>query len=112
FVFHNENAIRTRGPVGGLGSVDKEHTPTWALEGGREGSANYAEVIRRDGRREIYAVVTALTVNNGDVIRIHTASGGGYGDPRKRSRDKVLEDLKNGFISAEVATEVYGVTIS
>lgn len=85
-----------------------KHRP-WALEGGREGSANYAEVIRRDGKREIYAVVTALTVNNGDVIRIHTASGGGYGDPRKRSKDKVLEELKNGYITMEQARDVYGL---
>jgi N-methylhydantoinase B len=87
-----------------------KHRP-WALEGGREGSPNYAEVIRSDGRREIFAVVTALTVNRGDVIRIHSASGGGYGDPTKRSRAKVLEDLKNGFISIEVARDIYGVTV-
>ena len=87
-----------------------KHKP-WSLGGGKEGSSNYAEVIRKDGRREKYAVVTALTVNKDDVIRIHTASGGGYGSPKKRSRDKVLQDLKNGFISAEQAREVYGVKV-
>ena len=54
----------------------------WALAGGEEGSANYAEVIRPDGSVERHAVVTALTVNEGDVIRIHTGNGAGYGDPR------------------------------
>ena len=48
-----------------------KHQP-WPLDGGREGSPNYAEVIRADGTVEEYAVVTALTVNEGDVIRIHT----------------------------------------
>jgi N-methylhydantoinase B len=86
-----------------------KHRP-WSLEGGKEGSPNYVEIIRKNGKREKYAVVTALTVNKDDVIRIHTASGGGYGDPRKRPREKVLEDLKNGHITAGQARDVYGVT--
>jgi N-methylhydantoinase B len=85
-----------------------KHKP-WALAGGHEGSPNYAEVIRKNGEREIYAVITALTVHKDDVIRIHTASGGGYGDPKKRDRQKVLEDIKNGFVSEARAKEVHGI---
>ena len=88
-----------------------KHKP-WALEGGKEGSANYAEVIRRDSKREVYAVVTALMVNKDDVIRIHTASGGGYGDPKKRSEDRVREDVRNGFLTTEQAWKLYGVKVS
>jgi N-methylhydantoinase B len=85
-----------------------KHKP-WSLESGHEGSPNYAEVIRKNGEREIYAVVTALTVNKDDVIRIHTASGGGYGNPKKRDKQKVLEDLKNEYVSQSEAKNVYGV---
>ena len=81
----------------------------WALEGGREGSSNYVEVMRADGRREEHAVVTALEVNEGDVIRIHTANGGGYGDPRQRPRERVLDDLRNGYVDGETARTVYGL---
>jgi N-methylhydantoinase B len=84
------------------------HRP-WPLEGGREGSANYVEVIRADGSAERHAVVTALTVNEGDVIRIRTANGAGYGDPRRRGRERVLDDVSNGFVTDEVARTVYGV---
>jgi N-methylhydantoinase B len=84
------------------------HLP-WASAGGREGSPNYAEVVRADGRVEEYAVVTALEVNEGDVIRIHTGNGGGYGDPRERSPELVAEDLADGLVSAERAREVYGL---
>jgi N-methylhydantoinase B len=80
----------------------------WSIEGGREGSANVAEVIRTDGSVEEYAVVTGLTVNQGDVIRIRTANGGGYGDPRERDHGAVEDDLRNGFITPERAQEVYG----
>ncbi len=83
-----------------------KHKP-WALHGGREGSPNYAEVIRRDGSVEQYAVVTAVEVNEGDIIRIHTGSGGGHGDPHRRSRELVREDLRNGYVTDEIARSVY-----
>jgi N-methylhydantoinase B len=59
----------------------------------------------------VYSTVTSLRLYKGDVIRIYTANGGGYGDPRKRSRDKVLEDLKNGYITKEQARDVYGLEV-
>ncbi len=82
--------------------------PPWALKGGREGSPNYVEVIRADGTVEEYAVVTALEVNEGDVIRIHTGNGGGYGDPLQRAPELIRDDLRNGFLTTERAAEVYG----
>ena len=85
-----------------------KHRP-WPLAGGREGSSNYVEVIRPGGGVEEYAVVTALDVNAGDLIRIHTANGGGYGDPRRRPRELVEEDVRNGYVSEETARAVYGV---
>ena len=83
----------------------------WPLEGGREGSPNYAEVLRADGTVETHAVVTALTVNEGDVIRLHTATGGGFGDPARRARELVLDDLRNGYVSEETARTVYGFDV-
>jgi N-methylhydantoinase B len=85
--------------------------PPWPLDGGRYGSPNYVEVIRADGTVEEYAVVTALEVNAGDVIRIHTATGGGYGEPGRRRRELVLEDLRNGYVTEETARTVYGIDI-
>ena len=85
--------------------------PPWALDAGLEGSPNYVEVVRADGAVEFHAVVTALEVNENDVIRIHTGNGGGYGDPRKRPREKVLEDIKNGFLTRARASSVYGVDV-
>jgi N-methylhydantoinase B len=81
----------------------------WSLAGGLEGSRNYVELIRRGGAREEYSIATALELNQGDLIRIHTANGGGYGDPTCRRREKVLEDLKNELTSEEEAVRVYGL---
>ena len=84
-----------------------KHLP-WSAAGGLEGSPNFVEVIRADGAREEYAVVTALTVNEDDVIRIRTGNGGGYGDPRRRPREAVAADVRSGRVSPERAREVYG----
>ncbi len=83
--------------------------PPWPLEGGRAGSCNYVEVVRRDGAVERHAVVTGLALHAGDVIRIRTASGGGYGDPRGRPRELVLEDVRNELLTPEHARAVYGL---
>jgi len=47
----------------------------------------------------------------GDVITIHEAGGGGFGDPRERPIGKVVEDVMNGFVTAEAAARDYGVEI-
>jgi N-methylhydantoinase B len=53
--------------------------------------------------------VTALRVDEDDVIRIHTANGGGYGEPRRRRRELVIDDLHNGYVTKEIARSVYGL---
>jgi N-methylhydantoinase B len=46
---------------------------------------------------------------NGDVLRIISPGGGGYGNPKERDREAVRRDLREGKISAAVARDVYGV---
>ena len=83
----------------------------WPLDRGWEGAANSVEVIRANGAVEEHAVVTALEVNEGDVIRVRTANGGGYGDPGRRRRELVLEDLRNGYVTEETARTAYGLDV-
>ena len=52
--------------------------------------------------------MTALTVNEGDVIRIRTGNGGGFGDPRRRDPAAVERDVRDGFLTPERARAVYG----
>ena len=102
-----EYRVRSDGCFFTCSYTRNRHLP-WAIEGGVEGSPNVAEVIRRDGSREEYAVVTGLTVNEGDVIRIRTGNGGGFGDPRDRDRAAVEADLRNGLLTTDRAREIYG----
>jgi len=47
----------------------------------------------------------------GEVIRTIEAGGGGFGNPHERSTKKVLEDVKNGFVTVEGALADYGVKV-
>jgi len=45
-------------------------------------------------------------------MRLHMvyAGGGGYGDPAKRDKESVRDDVKNGYVSAEAAKRDYGLS--
>lgn len=47
----------------------------------------------------------------GDTVVIHEAGGGGFGDPRERSRAAVLCDVESGLVSREGALRDYGVAL-
>ncbi len=84
--------------------------PAWAMEGGREGSSNLVEFIPKTGAPVRYSFVSGLQTQEGDVIRVMTGNGGGYGDPKRRDPARVAMDIKNGLLTPERASEVYGWT--
>jgi N-methylhydantoinase B len=54
-------------------------------------------------------VVSSLTLNTDDIIRVVTATGDGWGDPMERPLELVKQDLKKGCITLEQANEYYGL---
>jgi N-methylhydantoinase B len=48
----------------------------------------------------------------GDVFRLDTPGGGGYGDPLARAPERVLSDVREGAISRETAERDYGVVLA
>ncbi len=83
--------------------------PPWGQAGGLDGSPNLVEVVRATGAVERHAVVTALPVGAGDVIRICTGNGGGYGRPSERGSERVLDDLRNGYVSRAAAAALHSI---
>jgi N-methylhydantoinase B/oxoprolinase/acetone carboxylase alpha subunit len=45
---------------------------------------------------------------NGDIIRLETSGGGGFGDAKLRAREAVARDVQLGFVSAQAAQAHYG----
>jgi N-methylhydantoinase B len=87
----------------------RDKVPPWPLKSGQPGSPNHILIVRADGETERYAVVSGLTLNTDDVIRVMTATGAGWGDPKKRPLELVKQDLRNGYITLEQANQYYGL---
>ena len=83
--------------------------PAWGLDGGMDGSPNFIEFIPKAGERKTFAAVSGLTTRKDDIIRVHTGSGGGLGDPRERDPDLVRTDVRNGLLAPDRAREIFGI---
>jgi len=55
--------------------------------------------------------IDILELGPGDVLRIGTQGGGGFGDPITRDARQVRDDLLNGFISQKTAYDIYGLAL-
>jgi N-methylhydantoinase B len=58
------------------------------------------------------ALADAEPVKAGEVIRVRTTGGGGWGDPLDRPYDEVLRDVRWGKVSVRGAREDYGVVVT
>ena len=82
----------------------------FGLFGGHRGSLNYLSFTYPDGRQ--YVPRTKEIIRNipkGTRYYQLAGGGGGYGDPGKRPKNKVLKEIKEGLISPEQARDVYGI---
>ena len=84
----------------------------WGMQGGGEGSRNYIKLLFADGRGpEVFGKTAQYHMKQGDVARLITGSGGGYGNPLERPVERIQEDLKNAYITPEQAEKDYGVSL-
>ena len=92
--------------------VEDNLFPVWGVAGGMGRGAS--RVVMNPGtpqEREVRAFSDDNRWKRGDIVRIYTVGGGGWGDPLERDIERVLDDVKDGFVSPESALEHYGVVI-
>ena len=94
-------------PIGhraeGVLRADGMRTAPYGLQGGRPGRTTQAKIIRRDGSQVVLSGKAAFTLNQDEVFESTTSGGGGWGDPKRRSRDLIMRDLEDQLISEEHA---------
>jgi N-methylhydantoinase B len=83
----------------------------WGAEGGREGSRNEVRIFHHDGREVVLGKCARYPLKRGEVARLITGTGGGWGSPLERPVEAVTEDARNGYISLEQAKRDYGVEL-
>jgi N-methylhydantoinase B len=82
---------------GVLGGQSGEHCGTW-----RHGAGGSVERLTDffSGR-----------IADGESVGYRSAAGGGYGDPRHRDPERVVEDINRRWLSVAAASEMFGVAV-
>jgi len=87
--------------------------PSWGVNGGK--SANPGSAVVNPGTKDervLAPMSDGNTLTCGDVVRIATTGGGGWGHPFDRDPMAVLSDVLDGFVSEEAALRDYGVALT
>ena len=80
--------------------ADRSILSCWGVKGGRAGTPFQVTIDPGGPReREVEALVDAEPVRAGEVVRIRTTGGGGWGDPLDRPAAEVLRDVVRGKVS-------------
>lgn len=92
--------------------IDSVDNPPWGVAGGMAaGSGRCVVNPGRHDERVLRPLSDGNIVRKGDVIRIETGGGGGFGHPYDREAERVLDDVACGFVSIESAARDYGVVL-
>ena len=82
------------------------------IEAGHPGRTGKCTINPATNKEKVLpARYSDLTLHPGDVICLETPGGGGLGDPLERDPLRVLNDVRNGYVSPGRASEIYGVVI-
>jgi N-methylhydantoinase B len=101
---------------------DRMAIPPWGLRGGHAGGSTGIEIKRAGDDQfrlftDVFGTVSPskfsnIVVHDGDLIRITSSGGGGFGDPGERPAAEVLRDVRNRYVSVAEAEDRYGVTVA
>ena len=89
-------------------NLDRFKFPPFGLDGGLPASLSTLTLIRDGKKQALPSKVTNLMVRKGDIVRLETSGGGGFGSPTLRPRELIERDVRYGYVSAEAAATVYG----
>lgn len=89
---------------------ERQKFPPYGLFGGHPGMLART-VINPGPGEEIVPGKASLAFAYGDVISFRQSGAGGYGDPLARDPRRVLDDVRDDYVSVEAARARYGVVI-
>jgi N-methylhydantoinase B len=104
-----EKHIRMLKDASFMSIADRSILACWGVKGGRAGQP-FSVVIDPGGpnERNVDALADGEPVRAGEVIRIRTTGGGGWGDPLERPYEELERDIRWGKVSLQGAIRDYG----
>ncbi|MBI4529111.1 MAG: hydantoinase B/oxoprolinase family protein [Deltaproteobacteria bacterium] len=99
-----EAMVPVRGPKGNL----RSKVPPWGVFGGQPTRIGNIWVNGEEASEKRHEII----LKPGDVIRVSTNGGGGYGNPLEREPELVLNDVLDGYVALERARDDYSVVIN
>ncbi|MGO8800824.1 MAG: hydantoinase B/oxoprolinase family protein [Roseiarcus sp.] len=91
---------------------DGNHNPAKGVRGGLSGAPSSQFLKRSDGALEAMPGCAEVVVRPGEAMVSISCGGGGYGSPRERAPERVVEDVREGWVSRARAASVYAVALS
>ncbi len=89
---------------------DGDFIPAFGLFDGQDSTLNSIVLTFPDGTEKTPNNKDLWTgVPKGTVYHQFAGGGGGYGDPKKRDREKLSAEIRDGLISEEAAKDIYGL---
>ena len=86
--------------------------PAWGVNGGYSGRPGC--IVVNPGtpeERQLKPLSDNNRLHQGDLLRVMTSGGGGWGHPFDRPATRVREDVLDGFVSSASALKDYGVVL-
>jgi N-methylhydantoinase B len=91
--------------------LDRFRFHPWGANGGACGRRAEVTLNPDTPSERNIGKIEVLSLQPGDVLRLISPSGGGFGDPMKRTVERVIADVRDGILSKEAALREYGVSI-
>jgi N-methylhydantoinase B len=93
-------------------TADRVRLGCYGLKGGKAGEPFCVTVDAEGEARKLGGLVDGAEVRKGQVVKVVTTGGGGWGDPLTRELPLVLLDVAEGRVSVAAAMRDYGVVFS
>ena len=93
--------------------LERTQCAPWGLFGGGEALPNRMSIVRQGGNIERFPTgkIELTYLEPGDATLTEMGGGGGYGNPFERPPERVLADVRSGYVSLAAAARDYGVVI-
>ena len=90
---------------------DRVRFTPYGIAGGGAGASSEFMLNPGSAKEVSLGNTDVVSVNPGDIVRFTGAGGGGWGSPLERPANRVLIDVRRGFVSVQGAERDYGVVI-